>query len=83
MKSPSRKSRRFELWLVSIKQKSVTSEVTAENLFIPNDMVDPKSISSKELRVLRRYQEMTSSALYVATYTRYDIAYLSRHARPT
>ena len=64
------------------KGKAVTPEFTAENLFNPNDMIDPKSISSKELRTLRRYQEMTGSAMYVTTYTRYDIAYaMSKAAR--
>ena len=64
------------------KGKAVTPEFTTENLFDPNDMINPKSMSPKELRTLRRYQEMTGSAMYVATYTRYDIAYaMSKAAR--
>jgi len=57
-------------------------EYVGENLFDPNDSIDPKTANDKELETLRTYQSMVGSAMYVATYTRFDISYaLSKASR--
>jgi len=55
--------------------KATSPEYSNENNFDPRDMVDPKTANAHEKRIIQRYQEMVGSPMYVATYTRFDIAY--------
>jgi len=64
------------------KKTKIDHPESKEDLFDPRDAVDPKSMTKEEADTLRLYQSMTGSALYVASYTRFDIAYaLSKAAR--
>ena len=50
-------------------------ECVGENHFDPNDAIDVKTATPAQLNTLRTYQTMMGSAMYVATYTRFDICY--------
>ena len=60
--------------------KATSPEYSNENNFDPRDMVDPKNLTARERDTIRRYQEMIGSLMYVATYTRFDIAYAMNKA---
>lgn len=66
----------------SKKAKADHPEYVGENHFDPNDAIDVKTATPAQLDTLRTYQAMVGSAMYVATYTRFDICYaLSKASR--
>lgn len=50
-------------------------EFSSEDNFSPLDGIDPATASPTELETMRLYQSMVGSALYVSTFTRFDVAY--------
>ena len=57
------------------RTKAVSPEYSGENNFDPNDGVDPNNMTPEERETLRLYQSMVGSIMYVATYTRFDVAH--------
>ena len=62
----------------TVSSKNVSAdhpEYVGANHFDPNDSIDVKTATRSQLDTLRTYQTMIGSAMYVATYTRFDICY--------
>jgi len=57
------------------KVKAISPEYSGENNFDPNDGIDPNNMTHEERETLRLYQSMVGSIMYVATYTRFDVAH--------
>ena len=57
------------------KVKAISPEYSGENNFDPNDGIDPNNMTPEERETLRLYQSMVGSIMYVATYTRFDVAH--------
>lgn len=68
-------AREYATQLAEIKGKALTPEFTEGDFFDPNDMIDLKTATKPQLTILRKYQQMVGSAMYVACGTRFDIAY--------
>lgn len=63
--------------LSTIKGKALTPECAEGDHFNPSDMIDLKIATKHQLAIVRQYQQMVGSAMYVACGTRFDIAYKS------
>ena len=62
------------------KRPAPTPEASEGDNLSPLDMIDPKTATPAGRRTIQRFQEMTGSLMYVATYTRFDIAFATNKA---
>ena len=68
-------AREYAHELAQIKGKAETPEFAEGDLFDPRDMIDLNQATKQQLTVLRKYQQMVGSAMYVMCCTRFDVAY--------
>ena len=62
------------------KRPAPTPEFSEGDNLSPLDMIDPTTATPAERKTIQRFQEMTGSLMYVATYTRFDIAFATNKA---